>query len=311
MTSLTLNRRNLLATGIGMASLAALPALSTAADPIQRSGDPRFRLGLAAYSLRDYFSYMKGKPRQPKTDGKPIDMIGFLDYCVQQDFEAAELTSYFFPPDADDAYFLELKRQAFLRGVTISGTAIGNNFTIGAGEKLDAQIAAAIQWIDNAAVMGAPHIRFFAGTGKELEEHPERMDEAVAAMRKCAEHAARRGVFLGVENHGNLRPGQLLEIVQRIDSPWVGINLDTGNFISDDPYGDLKQCVGYAVNVQVKVSMKSPEGKKYPADMNRIANLLKESGYQGFVILEYEDEKPYEAIPEAFKSMREALASPV
>lgn len=283
------------------------PTIANATEPFARHGAPRFRFGLAAYSLRNYFSFMKGKRKDPADPAKAIDMVGFLDYCAAQGFEASELTSYFFPPDADDAYFLELKRQAFLRGLTISGTAIGNNFTQGAGEKMEREIQTAMDWIDKAAIMGAPHIRFFAGTGKELDDHPERMGEAVEAMKRCAQRAGEKGVFLGIENHGKLRPEQLLPIIHAVDHPWVGINLDTGNFQSDDPYGDLEKCVPYAVNVQLKVSMKKPDGTHYPADFDRIAGILRDSTYQGFVVLEYEDEDPYGKIPEAADRMRRAL----
>jgi len=294
----------------GAASLTspASPSLF-AASPIERRGEPRFRLGLAAYSLRDYFSFKKGATQKPATDGPAIDMVGFLDYCVQLGIDAAELTSYFFPPDADDAYFLDLKRQAYIKGVTVSGTAIGNNFTLGAGPALEKEIADAITWIDKAAVLGAPHIRFFAGKGKELAEDPARLEQAAAALSRCAEHAAQKGIFLGVENHGGLTPDQLLAIVQRVDSPWVGINLDTGNFHTEDPYGDLAKCIDYAVNIQVKSSMKMPSGKKYPADLDRVGQIFKDAGYQGFVILEYEDERPYQNIPPTLDRLRSALAS--
>lgn len=280
-----------------------------AAEPYPRSGAPRFQIGLAAYSFREHFCFMKGKRQVPTDPVKAIDMVGFLDYCVAQGFDAAELTSYFFPSDADSSYFLELKRQAFLRGMTISGTAIGNNFTLGAGEKLEQQIGDAIKWIDRAAELGAPHIRFFAGTAAQLDKHPERMKEAVEAMKRCAEHAAAKGVFLGIENHGNLRAKQLLEIIHQVDHPWVGINLDTGNFQTEDPYGDLEKCIPYAVNVQVKVSMRKPDRTKYPADFDRIAGILRGGNYQGFVILEYEDEDPYDLIPSAADRLRKALGA--
>ncbi len=301
-----MQRRQFLQLSAAGAIAVSTPCL--ARGPIERSGPPRFQLGLAAYSLRDYFSYMKGKTREPAKGGPAINMLGFLDYCVAQNVDAAELTSYFFKPDADDAYFLELKHEAFVRGLTISGTAIGNNFTIGKGPKLDAEIEQAIAWIDRADLLGAPHIRFFAGTGQQLAAEPERLKEASDALNQCAEHAAAKGIFLGVENHGGLTPAQLLEIMERADSPWVGINLDTGNFHSEDPYRDLEQCVDYAVNVQVKVSMKSPEGKKYDADIPRIGKILKAAGYQGFVVLEYEDENPYEHIPAAIAALKAALA---
>ena len=278
-----------------------------AREPIQRVGPPRFEVGLAAYSLRKYFSYNKRKAQQPSKDGPAIDMIGFLDYCVTHNIDAAELTSYFFPPDADRDYFLDLKHAAFIRGVAISGTAIGNNFTVGAGAKLDTEVSEAKRWIDYASLLGAPHIRFFAGTSKQLEGNPKRLDEAIEALRQCIEHAAQHGIFIGVENHGNLTPAQLLEIMKRIDSPWLGINLDTGNFHSKTPYEDLEECIDFAVNIQVKVSMKTPEGKKYPADMERIGKILKNGNYQGYVILEYEDESPYQQIPRALAELRRAL----
>ncbi len=291
-----------------MGACVAASGVSLGREPIERSGPPRFQLGLAAYSLRNYFSWNKGKPKTPAADGPAMDMSGFLDYCAREGFDAAELTSYFFDPAAGDDYFRGLKHQAYLSGITISGTAIGNNFTIGKGPELDREVTAAKAWIDRAAVLGAPHIRFFAGTGKQLDGDPKRLLEASAALNECADYAAEKGIFLGVENHGGLTAEQMIQIMERAESPWVGINLDTGNFLSDDPYADLERCAAYAVNVQVKVSMKSPSGKTYPADMNRIGTILKDSGYQGFVILEYEDENPYENIPSSFESLKKALA---
>ncbi|MEM9588409.1 MAG: sugar phosphate isomerase/epimerase family protein [Planctomycetota bacterium] len=305
--------RSALTAGTALAASATViePHSLVAREPILRRGGPRFQLGLAAYSLRQYFSFMKGKPKKPLTDGPAIDMVGFMDYCVDQGVDAAELTSYFFRADADDDYFRDLKRQAFLRGLAISGTAIGNNFTVGRGERLDKQIQDALDWIDRAAVLGAPHIRFFAGTGKELAEDPGRIAEAVEAMQQCAARAGEHGIFLGIENHGNLTSDQMLELMQRIESPWVGVNLDSGNFFSDDPYRDLERVAPYTVNVQVKVSMQSADRKRYPADLDRVAKILADSGYQGYVNLEYEDDEPYANIPAALDRLRNALEKAV
>ncbi len=290
------------------ASVAASAVSVFARDPFGRTGEPRFKLGLAAYSLRQYFSYSRGKAQTPAEGGPALDMRRFIDYCVEQKLDAAELTSYFFDPEIEDSDFLELRRYAFIRGISISGTAIGNNFTIGAGPKLDQEVDNAIRWIERASLMGAPHVRFFAGTGRQLQQDPKRMDEACEAIHRCAEHAAKRGVFIGIENHGNLTSDQMLEIMDRVKSPWVGINLDTGNFWSEDPYGDLEKCAPFAVNVQVKVGMKKPNGDHYPADLNRISQILKEAKYQGYVILEYEDREPYQNIPDALANLRSGLA---
>lgn len=270
--------------------------LETMQDPIRDITGSHVRIGLAAYSFRKHFDFFKGKTQNPQ-DGRPIDMFGFIDYCAQLRC-GGELTSYFFPPDIDKRYLLRIKRHAFLRGVPIVGTAIGNNFTVGRGEILNRQIADAKRWIDRAAMMGAPHIRFFAGTRKQLEAAPDNMKIAIEALQQCVDHAAQFGIFVGVENHGQLTASQVLEIVNGVESKWFGINLDTGNFVSDDPYRDLEMCAPFAVNVQLKVKMKDLSGKRIDVDFQRIGKILNKANYRGFLVLEYEEEDPFKQVPD-------------
>lgn len=305
-------RRFLKSISAGAISSAVLSKCAFAATPtttvqeaLQTAQSPVFKLGLAAYSFKPHFEFYKGKKAKAEPlDGKKIDMFGFIDYCAEQNC-SAELTSYFFPPDADEAYFKKIKRYAFLNGVPIVGTAIGNNFTIPKGEALDKQIADAKTWIDRAVQMGAPHIRFFAGKRKELEESPETMKIAIEALQECVDYAAKAGVFIGVENHGDLSGDHVIEIINGIKSDWFGVNLDTGNFVSDDPYAEIEQCAPYAVNVQVKVKMKTPKkGEKFDADLERVSKIFKEANYRGNVVMEYEEEKPFENVPAAMDQLR-------
>ncbi len=285
-----------------------LPFSLSAREPIVRSGAARLRLALAAYSFRRNFAYMKGKDQKPAAGNEPMDMYKFVDFCGEHGCLGAELTSYFFPTNAKRKYFLDLKRHAFERGVEICGTAIGNNFSIGAGEELDKQIEAANVWINNAAILGAPHIRFFAGTAAHFARAERNISDAIDAMQICADHATKRGIVLGVENHGKISSEQLLTVIEGVNSQAVGINLDTGNFISDDPYADIERCLPYTVNVQVKIEMKRPDGSKYPADFDRIATLLKDAKYQGYVVLEYESEDPYKNVPVYLEKLQKAIA---
>ncbi|MEM9825331.1 MAG: sugar phosphate isomerase/epimerase family protein [Planctomycetota bacterium] len=297
--------RSLAFAGTGTLAIATLP-VTQAVDPIDRAGGAKFRYSLAAYSLRKYFAFMKGKPKQPQGDGPPLNMHGFIDYCREQGFDAAELTSYFFDAPVTDDTLRDLKRHAFLSGVAVTGTAIGNNFTL-APEKLPRQISETKEWIRRASVLGAPHIRIFAGTGAALAKHPERFDGICSAVEACAEVAAQYGIFLGVENHGNLSSDQMLRIIKRIESPWVGINLDTGNFFSETPYNDIERCLPYAVNVQVKTMMRKPNGDRYPANFDRLAQLLVAARYQGDVVLEFEEADAYQEIPPTFKALKQAI----
>jgi len=289
--------------------LVADTAAAAQPQPPLTSDRAVFNLGMAAYCFKPHFEFNRGKKAQVKPlDGKMIDMFGFIDYCAEQRC-AAELTSYFFPPDADEKYFRKIKRHAFKNGVPISGTAIGNNFTIGRGEKLDREIADAKLWIERADQMGAPHIRIFAGKRKELEDSPQTMEIAIESLQQCVDYAAKYGIFVGVENHGDLTPEQVIEVVNGVESDWFGVNLDTGNFFSNDPYGDLVKCAPLAVNVQVKVKMQNDVGKTFDADFERLAKLLRDANYRGNVVLEYEEEKPFENVPGAMDELRKHFDS--
>ena len=285
----------------------ALPARLSGAPPRQRKGKARLNLSLAAYSFRDYFNTATHAQRKPK-DAKIIDMHGFIDYCADHELQGAELTSYYIEQKIDQAGLVALKRHAFLRGIAISGTAVGNEFTLPKGEKRDAQIAHVKKWIDNAAHMGAPHVRVFAGgaLGQSLKQA---QTLCIEALEEVGEYAGKHGVFLGIENHGGIvaEADSLLEIVKATRSDWVGINLDTGNFHTTDVYGDIARCTPYAVNVQVKVELRI-NGNPAPTDLARVMNILRKANFQGYVVLEYEaKENPYTTIPPVLKKMQPLL----
>lgn len=278
-------------------SLPALSPLARALEPLARSGPARLLPSLAAYSFRETFQ------KEPQR----LDMTRFVDYCAEQGLSGAEVTSYYFPPDAPDAFFLALRRHAFLRGISLSGTAVGNNFALPPGEKRQAEIDSVKRWIDRAALMGAPHLRIFAGAPPAGFDPAEAMKRCIEAIEECAVHAARLGVFLGVENHGGLvaEPEALVEIMRQLRNPWVGVNLDTGNFHTPDPYAALEACLPWAVNVQLKVEMRPAGRPPEPVDYDRIGRMLRHHCYQGFVALEYEaQEDPWAAVPRHLEKLR-------
>lgn len=286
--------------------------VAPAIEPIVRAGGPRLRLALAAYGFRQFFRWSRGKPQQPADEARALTIASFIDLAADLGCDGAELTSYYFDPAATEADLSGLRRHAFLRGIAISGSAVGNNFALPRGVELDGEIADVKAWIDHAAILGAPHVRVFAGPVMKGLPLAEAKTNCIAALEECCAHAGTRGVMLGLENHGGIVAAvdDLLEVVRAVKSPWLGVNLDTGNFHSADPYADLARCVPYAVNVQYKVEMqREAHGRKEPADAARIAKLLREGGYQGFVALEYEAAgNPYHAVPRHLDELRGALA---
>jgi sugar phosphate isomerase/epimerase len=305
MTTLSSRRgflRDSLAFAIAGAGLSRLPG-ARAVEPFTGRGAPRLQLSLAAYSFRDYFKH--------QDPNKRMTLFDFVDYCAEQGCAGTELTAYYFPTPVTNEFLLDVKRHAFLHGIDISGSAVGNNFALPPGKERDEQIKMVKIWIDHAAVLGAPHIRVFAGQKPKEVELDAAKKFCIEASEECAEYAGKKGIFLGLENHGGIvaEPSDLLEIVKAVKSCWYGINLDTGNFQTDDPYADLARCAPYAVNVQVKVEIKRRgQAKKEPSDLKRLVKILREVNYQGYVALEYEAaEDPLKAVPGWLDKLRSAI----
>lgn len=282
-----------------------LPGTLIGRGPVERPGSPNLKLSLAAYSFRNQFKWFKDRRNQ---NAGEMTLHHFVDYCADQRIPAAEITTYFFEPEVPESELLKLRLHAQNRGVALSGTAIGNNFSIGQGPLLHMQISETKKWIDKTSILGASHIRVFPGTAKNFEKYPTRMSEAINALQECSDYSASRGVVVGVENHGNMSVDQMLNILKSVDSPWFGINLDTSNYIvetDDELYDAVTRSLPYAVNVQVKVKRKLPNGTKVDVDLKKMISLIEKAGYQGYVVLEYEEEDPYENIPEYIRLLRE------
>jgi sugar phosphate isomerase/epimerase len=277
------------------------PLGAPAIEPIQRQGGARFKFSLSGYSYRKLL-----------TGEKPaLTLADFVTDCARFGLDATEPTSYYFPKDLTPEYLCKLKGLAFRLGLDISGTAVGNDFCHPAGSQRDEQIAYVKQWVDHATLLGAPVIRIFSGRprGDQTPEEAHRL--AVEGIEECCDYAGKQGVFLALENHGGLTTevDGMLRLVHDVKSPWFGVNLDSGNFHhTDDPYADLAKIAPYALNVQVKVVMWWRGQKKVPADFKRLAKILDDAGYRGYIVLEYEEaEDPRKACPRYLDELRAAF----
>ncbi len=301
-----MDRRRFLASGLPIAALAAgsnKPLWGI--DPFDRPKPGNLRLSLAAYSLRQYLA---PKTRSPQS----MDLFGFIDFCHSQGIPGVELTSYYFPESVTQEYLLAIKRHCHLRGMTISGGAIRNDFCQQNESGLKADLEHTRLWIDRYALLGAPVIRIFAGTQPEGEPLSTTLARCVQYCDLACQYAEQKGVLLALENHGGVtaKADGLLEIVRKIKSTAFGVNFDSGNFqSSDNPYAELEKIAPYAVNAQIKVEMRVA-GKDQPTDLQRVLRLLKDAGYSGWVALEYESkEEPLQAIPKHLDELKRLLAT--
>ena len=302
------NRRNFLtSTGAIWAStvtagMNACAVTASAIEPVRRSGPHKFKFSLAAYSYRDL---LQGK-MQPK-----LTLEDFIRDCAKLQLEGTELTSYYFPSNPSGEYLRNLKHLAFTLGLDISGTAVGNDFCIPPGEQRQRQIESVKRWIDYAEILGAPVIRIFSGKTGKGQDPADAHRLAVQGMEECCSYAGEHGVVLALENHGGLTDTAegMLKLVHDVKSPWFGVNLDSGNFRTDDPYGELEKIAPYAVNVQIKVVVSPKGGTKQPADFKRLAKMLRDVGYRGYVVLEFEEAgDPREECGRYLEELRAAFA---
>lgn len=280
----------------------AVPLATHAIDPVARNGVAKFKFSLAAYSYR---ALLTGK--DPK-----LTLSDFIQDCAKMGLDGAELTSYYFAEPDSPEYLHGLRRQCFQLGLDISGTAIRGDFGYPEGGERRKEIADMKQWIDRIAILGAPIARIFAGDRKEGVSKAESHKLFVSGIQECCDYAGSKGVFLALENHGGPTSTAqgLLAIVRDVQSPWFGVNLDTGNFRSgNDPYGELAEVAPYALNVQVKIAMMDSNGNRTPADFKRLAKIIRDASYRGYVVLEYEGGgDPRTECPRYLERLREAFA---
>jgi sugar phosphate isomerase/epimerase len=246
------------------------------------------RIGCAAYSYRDFLK-----------EGGGMTLEAFVDECARMGLDGVELTSYYFAAPVTLSRLHELKRHCFHRGLHILGTAVGSNFAQAEEAARREQVRMTREWIDHSVTLGAPVIRVFAGPVPQGAAEEQAVEWAVPCLREVTDYGAERGVCVALENHGGITgtADQVLRLVERLQGPWFGLNLDFGNF-HQDPYTEIERCAPYAVTTHVKRTMRGSQGPE-PVDYTRVVEIMRRAGYSGYFSVEYEDrDDPRTAVPE-------------
>ncbi len=300
---MTTTRRQFLQTALAAGTgLALTPRPAPAIEPIRRTGTSHLRLSIAAYSYRKYLG-LNIKPRPPMT------LDDFIDQSARMNLDAVELTAYYFPQTAPD-YLAQLKGHCTRLGLDVSGTAIGNNFCHTNPAKLKEEISKTKQWVEHSSRLGAKTIRIFAGRLEKNDTEEAARKRCVAAIEEACDHAGKYGIYLALENHGGITDtiDQTLTLVRAVKSPWFGVNWDTGNFHSADPYADLTRLAPYAVTVQIKTEIQRAGHKPEESDLARLTGILRAADYRGYVALEYEAaEDPKTAVPRHIETLKKLM----
>lgn len=311
------------ATGL---SFGASASAFAAVEPIKRVGGPQLKVSCNAYSFGKLLG-MGGKGS--------LSLIALAEECAKLGFDAFDPTGYYFPNyDKNglgvppDKFIYDLKRRAFDLGLGISGTGIGNNFTVADSAARAHDVARIMAWTEVAAKLGAPVIRVFADTQMRAENWEsvskgakrDDVEKWIADdLRACAEHAGKFGVIIGVQNHGDFlkTASDQLSLIRRVDSPWCGAIVDTGYYRAEDPYAEMAKAAPYAVNWQIKQSPFGVEKEaEAPTDLNKLLRIVRASGYRGYLPIETLSPRasggtydPYVVVPKFLGELRQAIAA--
>jgi sugar phosphate isomerase/epimerase len=285
---------------IAASAMAAIaPSVAPAIDPIKRPSDtPDLKLSLAGYSFRQALDLKK----------PTMTLFDFIDFASELPLDAVELTSYYWA-ETTDAYAEKLRSHAAKRKLAVSGVPIANDFCIRDETRRKVEIQKVKDWTARVAKVGATTMRIYAGRLEKGDTLAEAQKRVVGAFEECGEVAEKHGIMLALENHGGITetPEQMLALVKPVKSKAFGVNIDTGNFRTADPYGDLARIAPYGVVSQVKTEI-APGGKKEEADLARLIKILKDANFHGYVALEYEAaEDPKVAVPRYVKELRKLI----
>ena len=283
--------------------------------PVESEGDsgPRIPLAVSTYS---YWHFTEKK--------YPIEQV--IDHAAGLGFDGVEILHRQMR-DETKAYMNDLKRRAWDLGLALPMLSIHQDFVDPAAEKRQEAIDHTKHCIDLAHQMGIPAIRLntgrwgtirsfddlMAANGNEptLEgyTHEDALQWCVDSIRDCLPHAADAGVVMALENHWGLSTDVevLLQIHEKVGDPWLGINMDTGNYVGD-PYPQMERLAPHANIVQAKTYPGGGVWYTLDLDYDRIAGILRNAGFDGWVSLEMEGEAPAEeAVAESYTVLRKAF----
>jgi len=318
LPSLT-RRRFLTASALLPFAASLAPSSARAAyAAIPRHSGPHLRPSLNVYSFLELLN------ANAKDKTKGLDLFGACDFCAKVGFDAIDVTGYFFPgyPKAPaDDYVIRLKRHAFNLGLAISGTGVRNDFTAANPATRAEGVQRIKDWIEVAAKLGAPTVRAFADSQGPFKNWQQASNNAsrdtvegylADALRECAEHGKKFGVIVAVQNHGdfiNTGP-EHLSLLKRVDHEWCAAMVDTGKYLTPEPYADIALMAPYAVNWQIKETMRS-EVDSPKVDMKKLVTIIRKSGYRGYVPIETLSmrRKDYDSYVEITKMLRDLQAA--
>jgi len=272
-----------------------------------------YKFAIATYSYW-HFREPKVTVQQVIDHASNLGVDGVDVLHVQMDNESPE-------------YIRSLRDIAQDKNIELICLSIHQDFVDPDKEKRENNIDHTKKCIDIAHDLGISYIRLNSGRWNTIDSFDDLMANkgiepilpgyteddgfkwCIDSIQDCLPHAEQAGVVLALENHWGLTrtPEGLLRIVNSIDSPWLGVLMDTGNFL-EDPYEKLEEIAPQTVFVQAKTYYGGGEWYTLDLDYSRIAEILNKVEYKGYISLEFEGkENANTGVPKSIELLKKSF----
>ena len=318
----SINRRTFLARSITAAAAGFAPcsveeAFAKATASKDANSTKKLKRNRFAVSTYSFWRFKEGLKL-------PIETC--IDEAAEMGFDGVEILGMQMEKETNE-YLQNLKRRALINGLDLCGLSIHQGFVSPDKEKRQQNIDHTIKCIEMAYQLGIPIIRINTGRWGTIKSFDELMAKrgiepiltgyteedgfkwVIDSIEKCLPAAEKCGVILGLENHWGLArtPDGLLKIIDAVNSPWLRVLLDVGNFL-EEPYERIERCAPYTVFMHAKTYFGGGIWYTLDLDYERIAKIMQKHNFRGYVSLEFEGNEDYKiAIPKSIALLRKAF----
>lgn len=303
------------AAACGTEAIQTSERISAAEDKPASTGHRPNRIAVSTYS---YWRY--------RQDSK-IGIEECIDLAADAGFDGVEIL-HIQMEDESNGYLQRLKQRAFRQGLDLCGFSTHQSFVSPDADVRQKNIDHTLHCIELAYRLGIPTIRVNTGRWGTTKSFDELMKNrgieprlegysdddgfgwVIDSLTQCLKKAEECGVVLGLENHWGLgrTADGVMRIVNAINSPWLQVTMDTGNFL-DDMYPQYDKIAGNAVLVQAKTYFGGGTWYSLDIDYARVAEILRRHKYRGYISLEFEGQEDHRtAIPRSLELLRKTFS---
>ncbi|MCL5097051.1 MAG: sugar phosphate isomerase/epimerase [Candidatus Omnitrophica bacterium] len=254
------------------------------------------KIGIDSYCYHRFFGEVYPQQRPPP---RAMSMEDFLKRAKALQVDGVSLESCFFP-EFSSQYLGELK-------AVLDSCQFERVFAWGHPDGLEggtneAAYAEMIRSLKHAQAIGAKVMRVVGSSlAFRHQPHAPQIERLIRMFKKAIEAAEEVGIRLAVENHIDFTADEILGLLEGVNSPWLGLNFDTGNFLRllDDPIKGMRKLAKYVYATHIK-DLKPRKGVSADewfffsctpvgdglVDNQQLAELLHQVHYQGFLAVE-------------------------